>query len=149
MEECQYVEKMDKTILNELKSEHKAILMIVNALNHGKSIDEVLLGICLKHITERNIEALSKAFQNLADEICFVKNVESITTGYDSDEFNENFLQKRIKLFVSAAETTHISVGEMFALLHPIDMPEIEEAKSMNALPICCSDQRTITVSTK
>ena len=52
---------------------------------------------------------------------CIVKNVESITTGYDSEEFDENFLQRGIKLFVSAAETTHISVGEMFALLHLVN----------------------------
>ena len=94
MEECQYVEKMDKSIFNELKSEHKAILMIVNALNNGKSIDEILLGICLKQLPERNIEALSKALQSLADEICFVKNVESITTGYDSEEFDEKEYMK-------------------------------------------------------
>ena len=62
---------MDKTIFNELKSEHKAILMIVNALNHGKSIDEILLGICLKELPERNI-VLNFRLKNVLISTCKV-----------------------------------------------------------------------------
>ena len=147
VEQCQYLQKMDENLRNELQSEHKAILVIVNALNHGKSIDDIFLGICLSEFTERSSIVLSKALMNLADEICLLKQIETVTANFQCESFQETSLQESIKLFIAAVESSHITVGEVFSLLHPEMMTDILETSSLKTLPICCTGERNILVS--
>jgi len=138
---------MDENLRNELRSEHKAILIIVNALNHGKSIDDILLGVCLSEFAERSSIVLSKAFMNLAEEICLLKQIETVTATFQCESFQEISLQESIKLFISAVEASYITVGEVFSLLHPEMIADILETSSLKTLPICCTGQRNILVN--
>ena len=148
MEQCQHVDKAPDFIQKE--EEHKAMLMIVAALQHGKNVEDIIQGLCVSEWSSSSSKtAFSKALMKLADEICYIKQVECVTAAIYCEVFGNLSLQHGLKLFITAVENTHITIGEVVSLLHPEIMADLATAKSVKSLPICCCEQVHSMVSFK
>ena len=83
-------EKCTFSLNNQQLGGHQAILTIVNALKHGRSIREIILACSFSELSQSHIKEWSKALVSLANEICSMKHVSIVTTGSQYEERNPN-----------------------------------------------------------
>ena len=126
---------------------HEAVLIIVNALNHGKTIEDIVTAFCCAKLSEKAENELSEALMNLADEICSSKQVEIVTASSQCNVFEKRPLLDSLKLFITAVENSCTSITEIFALLHPSVLDDDNSSNAIKSLPTCCSGDRILMVS--
>ena len=120
--------------------------MIVNALKHGKTIEDITAAYCFSEMSEKGQDAWSNALMRLADEICTLKQVDFVTPSSHCDVFARPFLMDSLKLFCRAVENTCIKITEVIGILHPDVFVENGELNKMKSFPTCCSAERDISV---
>ena len=121
---------------------HKAILTIVNALKHGRSIRDIILACSFNELSESHKKEWSKALISLANEICLMKKIETVTAGSYCDDFESISVTDSLRLFLTIAETTSTTVIEVFTLLHPEAVLEDISIDFERCIPMCCDVER-------
>ena len=132
---------------SDIPNRHEAVLIIVNALNHGKTIEDIVMAFGCAKLSEKAEIELSKALVNLADEICSSKQVEIVTASSQCDVFEKRPLLDSLKLFFTVVEKSCTSITEIFALLHPGVLDDNSSSNAIKSLPACCSGDRIVVVS--
>ena len=132
---------------NDVPNRHEAVLIIVNALMHGKTIEDIVTAFCCAKLSAKAEDDLSNALVNLANEICSSKQVEIVTTSSHCDVFEKTPFVDSLKLFITAVENSCTSITEIFALLHPGVVDDNNSIVAIKSLPTCCSGDRILVVS--
>ena len=140
-------EKCTLSLNNQQLGGHQAILTIVNALKHGRSIREIILACSFSELSQSHIKEWSKALVSLANEICSMKHVSIVTTGSQYEDLEQMSVTESLKLFLTVAETTHTTVQEVFTILHPDVFLEEISINFARVLPTCCDVERSFMVS--
>ena len=122
-------------------------MTIVNALKHGRSIRDIILACSFSELSESDKKEWSKALISLANEICLMKKIETVTAGNYCEEIESTSVTESLRLFLTIAETTSTTVVEVFTLLHPEAVLEDISIDFERCLPMCCDVERNFMVN--
>ena len=131
---------------NEYLGGHNAILSVVSALKHGRSILDIILACSFTELSETHQNEWSKALIDLSDEICILKEIELVTAISDCNVSEPRSVKDSLKLFLTVVESTSTTVGEVFTLLHPGTLTDASSFDSIKSLPTCCDGERSLLV---
>ena len=139
-------EKCTLSLSNENVGKHKAILTIVHALKHGKSINDIITECSFGELSDSRQSEWSKALVNLSNEICILKQIEMVTASSDCDNLETTSIADCLKLFLTMVENTSTTVDEVFTLLHPDTLTDVTSFDTVRSLPTCCDGERNLLV---
>ena len=133
---------------NDIPVGHEAVWMIVNALNHGKSIEDIVTAFCFTKLSEQTEKELSNALVDLTDEICSLKGVEVVTASSRCEVLDKTPFVDSLRLFITAVDKSCITITEVVALLHPgVITDDNNSINAIKSLPTCYSGDKILMVS--